>query len=151
MFIQGIFTDYKQPFAVTYLGASLMVVYLPIAFIKDCVYSYLKKRTSRSSKSISTENGAIKMFEIEIQGSINRKDSEGDISAQEEEMLLVPADTVKQSKELTGREVATYGFYIAPIWFVTEVISVPVPLRSWLELSFFFSFSFYETLILLLQ
>ncbi|KAL8090037.1 putative transporter C405.03c [Apium graveolens] len=120
---QGIFTDYKQPFAVTYLGASLMVVYLPIAFLKDCIYSYLKKRTSRSSKSISTENGAIKMFEIEIQGSINRKDSEGDISAQEEEMLLVPADTVKQNKELTTREVATYGFYIAPIWFVTEYLS----------------------------
>lgn len=130
MFIQGIFTDYKQPFAVTYLGASLMVVYLPIAFIKDCIYSYLKRRASRSSKSISTENVAMKMFEIEIQGSINRKDSEGDISAQEEEMLLVPADTVKQNKELTTREVATYGFYIAPIWFVTEVISVPVPLGS---------------------
>lgn len=120
---QDIFTDYKQPFAVTYLGASLMVVYLPIAFIKDCIYSYLKRRTSRSSKSISTENGAMKMFEIEIQGSINRKDSEGDISAQEEEMLLVPADTVKQNKELTTREVATYGFYIAPIWFVTEYLS----------------------------
>lgn len=120
---QGIFTDYKQPFAVTYLGASLMVVYLPIAFIKDCIYSYLKRRASRSSKSISTENGAMKMFEIEIQGSINRKDSEGDISAQEEEMLLVPADTAKQNKELTTREVATYGFYIAPIWFVTEYLS----------------------------
>ncbi|KAK1382880.1 EamA domain-containing protein [Heracleum sosnowskyi] len=120
---QDIFTDYKQPFAVTYLGASLMVVYLPIAFIKDCIYSYLKRRSSRSSKSISTENVALKMFEIEIQGSINRKDSEGDISAQEEEMLLVPADTVKQNKELTTREVATYGFYIAPIWFVTEYLS----------------------------
>lgn len=120
---QGIFTDYKQPFAVTYLGASLMVVYLPIAFVKDCIYSYLKRRASRSSKSISTENGAMKMFEIEIQGSINRKDSEGDISAQEEEMLLVPADTAKQNKELTTREVATYGFYIAPIWFVTEYLS----------------------------
>ncbi|KAL1827799.1 hypothetical protein DCAR_0207000 [Daucus carota subsp. sativus] len=120
---QDIFTDYKQPFAVTYLGASLMVVYLPIAFIKDLIYSYLKKRSSKSSKSILTENGAIKMFEIEIPGSINRKDSEGDISAQEEEMLLVPADTVKQNKELSTREIATYGFYIAPIWFVTEYLS----------------------------
>ncbi|GMP89616.1 hypothetical protein CsSME_00041109 [Camellia sinensis var. sinensis] len=40
---QGIFTDYKQPFAVTYLGVSLMVVYLLIAFIKDWICSIIRK------------------------------------------------------------------------------------------------------------
>ncbi|GMP89617.1 hypothetical protein CsSME_00041109 [Camellia sinensis var. sinensis] len=39
----GIFTDYKQPFAVTYLGVSLMVVYLLIAFIKDWICSIIRK------------------------------------------------------------------------------------------------------------
>lgn len=138
--MQGIFTDYKQPFAVTYLGASLMVVYLPIAFIKDCICDFLRKRAARSSKSavISNESpsplnsplkyiGVQNIFEIEIQGTLTKKDSELDLPAQEEGKPLVPkhreeADTLKQSKELTTREVATYGFYIAPIWFITEVI-----------------------------
>jgi len=34
-FLQNIYEKYKQPFALTYLGASLMVVFLPIAFMKD--------------------------------------------------------------------------------------------------------------------
>lgn len=32
---QRIFEMYKQPFAITYLGVSLMVVYLPIALVRD--------------------------------------------------------------------------------------------------------------------
>ncbi|KAK1300103.1 hypothetical protein QJS10_CPB13g00321 [Acorus calamus] len=47
---QGIFADYKQPFAVTYLGASLMVIYLPIAFIKDWICGILRNRSSKKSK-----------------------------------------------------------------------------------------------------
>jgi solute carrier family 35 protein F5 len=115
---QGIFTDYKQPFAVTYLGASLMVVYLPIAFLKDCICNYLRKRSGKNLKSVGSN-------EIEIQGLLIRKDSELDLSAQEEGKPLCKEDleVLKQDKELTTRQVATYGFYIAPIWFLTEYFS----------------------------
>lgn len=139
---QGIFTDYKQPFAVTYLGASLMVVYLPIALIKDWICNLLKTRSSKSGKntdSIMDESSCIlnsplkyiegqKAFEMEFQGNFTRKDSEEDFSAQEDGRPLVPklkedTDMLKQDKALTTREIALCGFYIAPIWFITEYLS----------------------------
>ncbi|XP_058203304.1 uncharacterized vacuolar membrane protein YML018C [Rhododendron vialii] len=138
---QGIFTDYKQPFAVTYLGASLMVVYLPIAFIKDCICTMIRKRSCKNGRSAAISSGSPagvssplkligvhKIFELELEGPLNRKDSEVDLSSQEEGMPLVTkhsddADMLKPHKELTNREVAAYGFYIAPIWFITEYFS----------------------------
>ncbi|XP_077222989.1 eamA-like transporter family isoform X2 [Tasmannia lanceolata] len=134
------YPDYKQPFAVTYLGASLMVVYLPIAFIKDWFCSSLRKHSSKSGRNAETANkssgrdspltlnGMQKILEMEMQGSLNRKDSETDLSAQEEENPLISKskddmDTLKQNKELTTMEIAKCGFYIAPIWFVTEYLS----------------------------
>ncbi|KAF1865108.1 hypothetical protein Lal_00004482 [Lupinus albus] len=137
---QDIFTDYKQPFAVTYLGASLMVVYLPIAFIKDWFRNFLKRRSSKGGKtavsmdefsiSISSPlsgNGVQKNLEQEM-GSVIRKDSDLDLSALAELKPLVAkytdnSNVLKAERQLTGREIATYGFYIAPIWFVTEYLS----------------------------
>ncbi|KAI3821706.1 hypothetical protein L1987_09278 [Smallanthus sonchifolius] len=127
---QGIFTDYKQPFAVTYLGASLMVIYLPIAFIKDWIYKLIKKGKSQSSVGMNSPLkyiGGSTMFEMEVEGSsLSRKGSDQDISNQEEGNPLVPktkSDNLSLKHEVTTREVATYGFYIAPIWFVTEYLS----------------------------
>ncbi|KAM0061528.1 hypothetical protein Hdeb2414_s0004g00137161 [Helianthus debilis subsp. tardiflorus] len=129
---QGIFTDYKQPFAVTYLGASLMVIYLPIAFIKDWIYKFIKKGKNQSSVGMNSPLkyiGGSTMFEMEVEGSpFSRKGSDHDISDQEEGNALVPktkSDTLslKHETTVTTREVATYGFYIAPIWFVTEYLS----------------------------
>ncbi|KAF5461394.1 hypothetical protein F2P56_017498 [Juglans regia] len=137
---QGIFTDYKQPFAVTYLGASLLVVYLPVAFLKDWVCGILKRRSSKSGKNAESMNefsvglsstlkyiGGQKNFELEL-GTLNRKDSEADLSPLAEGRPLIAkhkddAHILKQDRELTTREIATYGFYIAPIWFVTEYLS----------------------------
>ncbi|KAF8364786.1 hypothetical protein HHK36_033238 [Tetracentron sinense] len=130
---QGIFTDYKQPFAVTYLGASLMVVYLPIALIKDWLCNLLRSRSSKSGKNaeivdkssagLGSPLGVQKIFEMELQGSLSRKDNEVDLSTQEEGRPLVSKDALKQDRELSTREIATYGFYIAPIWFITEYLS----------------------------
>ncbi|KAF8393139.1 hypothetical protein HHK36_021380 [Tetracentron sinense] len=130
---EGIFTDYKQPFAVTYLGASLMVVYLPIALIKDWLCNLLRSRSSKSGKNaeivdkssagLGSPLGVQKIFEMELQGSLSRKDNEVDLSTQEEGRQLVPKDALKQDRELSTREIATYGFYIAPIWFITEYLS----------------------------
>lgn len=136
-FVQDIFTDYKQPFAVTYLGASLMVVYLPIAFIKDWFYNFLKHRSSKGGKSAESNdfssgfsspikfNGG-QSFEIENQGTLTRKDSDADLSPHGEGRPLVSRHkddliVLKHDKELSAKEIARYGFYIAPIWFITEV------------------------------
>ncbi|KAK6119553.1 hypothetical protein DH2020_046720 [Rehmannia glutinosa] len=136
---QGIFTDYKQPFAVTYLGASLMVIYLPIAFIKDWICNILKKRSVKNSQGIDDAAcsglgsplkyiGGQKIFEIEIPGSLKSKDSELDLTEHEEGMPLVSkqggdARNIIPEKEVTTKEIATYGFYLAPLWFITEYFS----------------------------
>ncbi|KAI7733402.1 hypothetical protein M8C21_021341 [Ambrosia artemisiifolia] len=129
---QGIFTDYKQPFAVTYLGASLMVIYLPIAFIKDWIIKLIKKGKNQASAGTNSPLkyiGGSTMFEMEVEGSsLSRKSSDQDISNQEEGIALVPkikSDnlSLKHETKATTREVATYGFYIAPIWFITEYLS----------------------------
>ncbi|KAK1323541.1 hypothetical protein QJS10_CPA02g00210 [Acorus calamus] len=138
---QGIFADYKQPFAVTYLGASLMVIYLPIAFIKDWICGILRNRSSKKSKyaefpdkvSASLDSpvkysGLQRILELELQGPLTRKDSEADLSAQEEGRPFIAKiqddlDILKENKAVTAKEIAKCGFYLAPLWFITEYLS----------------------------
>lgn len=112
-----------------------MVVYLPIAFLKDWLCNLLKCRASKNGKDAENINESSdgfnsplsrKIFEMELQATLTRKDSDTDLSSQSEGMPLVPRhkddlNVLKHDKELTTREIAMYGFYIAPIWFVTEV------------------------------
>jgi len=112
-----------------------MVVYLPIAFIKDCFYKLYKKQSSKTGRggdefsvritSPRKSNGGQRNTEVEM-GSMARKDSDADLSMNEESMPLVTKyndpNASKANKQLTTREIAIYGFYIAPIWFLTEVV-----------------------------
>ncbi|KEH39836.1 uncharacterized vacuolar membrane protein YML018C isoform X2 [Medicago truncatula] len=67
-----------------------------------------------------------KDFEMEL-GNVVRKDSDIDLSTLGEIAPLVAkyneTSLAKEEKELTTKEIATYGFYIAPIWFITEYLS----------------------------
>lgn len=116
-----------------------MVVYIPIAFIKDWLCNLLKRRSSKSGKNAESmnefsagfssplkHNGGQKDFELEIHGSLTRKDSDADLSPCAEAIPLVSKykddlTVPKHDKEVTARQIATYGFYIAPLWFFTEV------------------------------
>lgn len=135
---QGIFSEYKQPFAITYLGASLLVIYLPVAFLKDWICDFLKRRPSRIDKNTGNESymrhssplkhTVQKVFEIEIQKSMDRKDSEENISAEGEGKPLVAkcngnSDDLINGKEMTTWQIARYGFFLAPLWFITEYLS----------------------------
>lgn len=109
-----------------------MVIYIPIAFIKDWLCNIMKKRASKKGQASNDDvclglGSAQKIFEIEIQG-INRKDSEADLSEHDEGKPLVSRQvddsrSIKPEKEITAKEIATYGFYLAPLWFITEVNS----------------------------
>ncbi|KAG5590522.1 hypothetical protein H5410_041036 [Solanum commersonii] len=136
--IKGIFSEYKQPFAITYLGASLLVIYLPVAFLKDWICDFLKRRPSRTDKNTGNESymrhssplkhTVQKVFEIEILKSMDRKDSEENISAEGEGKPLVAkcngnSDDLKNGKEMTTWQIARYGFFLAPLWFITEYLS----------------------------
>ncbi|XP_059635180.1 uncharacterized protein LOC132277348 [Cornus florida] len=152
---QGIFMDYEHPFAVTFIGTSLLAVYLPIALIKDLIYKILGHISSSSSneneeimdKSVARLDvpgkckSVVNIFEIE-QGTLGTKDSgkdfrtleEGmlligkDVEAHEEGMLLVSKckdqmDTLKQDRQLTACQIAAFGFFLAPIWFISEYLA----------------------------
>jgi solute carrier family 35 protein F5 len=120
---------------VTYLGASLLVVYLPVAFLKDWTRNLLKRQSSKSGNDATNVNGSSdelssplsrKIFEMELQGTLTKKDSELDLASSEEGKPLVSRhkddlNVLIHDKEPTIREIAMCGFYIAPIWFVTEV------------------------------
>ncbi|OAY69638.1 putative vacuolar membrane protein [Ananas comosus] len=139
---QGIFTDYKQPFAVTYLGASLMVIYLPLAFLKDWLCSIWRRRgrSGGTSKMMNKSSSGFdsplkrsemqKMLELETQSPLTKKDSDINLSACNEEYPFiielrdeVNAELLKENVALSTRQIATYALYLAPIWFVTEYLS----------------------------
>ncbi|CAN6449883.1 unnamed protein product [Victoria cruziana] len=137
---QKIFADYKQPFALTYLGASLMVIYLPIAAIKQWICHTINKCSSKRRDPESVDMSSVgvdsplkydmvtKSLELELPNALTKKDSGLDLSAQEEGNLLIPRhrenlDIMGQNQELTDREIARYSFYLAPVWFVTEYLS----------------------------
>ncbi|GAB2275434.1 hypothetical protein Dimus_010191 [Dionaea muscipula] len=130
---QGIFADYKQPFAVTYLGASMMIVYLPIAFIKDWFYKKLRSCASKSSKnaeSVNESSGLLSsplkhnVLEVELEANYATKDSGIDLSTGPLcDDCVEDEHPKKLDRELTSKEIIRYGFYIAPLWFMTEYLS----------------------------
>lgn len=116
-----------------------MVVYLPLAFMKDWICNLLKRRSLKNNKTVESINefysgissplrcnSGQNSFELELHGTLTRKDSTADLLPQEEGRPLVSRlkedlRASKQDGDLTTREIAKCGFYIAPIWFVTEV------------------------------
>lgn len=113
-----------------------MVVYLPIAFLTDWICKLLKQRSSKGGKHAESTNetsagfssplkyiGTQNVFEIE--SALTRKDSsEADLSSNGETSPLVSNRKDDRKRKLTTREIAIYGCYIAPIWFVTEVFNL---------------------------
>ncbi|XP_075652604.1 putative transporter C405.03c isoform X4 [Castanea sativa] len=134
---QRIFTDYKQPFAITYLGVSLMVVYLPIAALKDWVCSlmnaYLYKDLCVDSNVISTSTGLNTPLRINEMHhgpeTENGLVTDKDLSEREEGWPLIAKNEedeshlLEQSCELSSWDIAKCGLYLFPIWFATEYLS----------------------------
>ncbi|KAL3744399.1 hypothetical protein ACJRO7_013640 [Eucalyptus globulus] len=135
---QGVFEDYDQPFAVTYLGISLLAFYLPIAFFKDWLLKSLRSRTSESGDSAETvdaisvgpdspgkNNG--KQSNIEMQNQ--EKSTVGDSTGKELHLLeegkafvLEEKDDVivEQEEKLNGKQILKVACILAPIWFASE-------------------------------
>lgn len=137
---QGIFTKYKHPFAITYLGASLMVIYLPLSFLKDYIYNSMRRHSGNTSAlkiaskssfggSAPLKNGEFqKVLEMESQKTIVINCTEVSIPVVEETKPLIYGitemnDGVLKDKQLSTKEIATYGLYLCPLWFVTEYLS----------------------------
>ena len=138
MLRQDVFEDYRYPFAVTYLGTSLLAFYLPIAFLKDWLVKYLRGRSCNSTegpkgvdKSSVELNSPVKHddklgnFQIEHQAPLPKecvidfctKEEGNPLVSRHEDIMEAP----KPDKMLSAKEIAAFGFFMAPIWFATEV------------------------------
>ncbi|XP_022940127.1 thiamine-repressible mitochondrial transport protein THI74-like isoform X2 [Cucurbita moschata] len=127
-----IFTEYKQPFALSYLGVSLMVVYLPVAVVKDLVYSLLNPdllndhhENDGSVPSSSIGLGVpLKFNEIHYNFDEDLKSSltsDKDLSEEEEGQPLM--SNFESHHKVSTREIIERSLYLTPIWFTTEYFS----------------------------
>ncbi|KAI3422808.1 EamA domain-containing protein [Psidium guajava] len=135
---QGVFEDYKQPFAVTYLGTSLLALYLPIAFFKDWFLKSLKSRASESGDSAETvdaicagrdspvkNNGKQSNVEMENQEKLSVVDSTGkELHLLEEGKAFVldakDDDIVEEEEKMNSKQILKVACTLAPLWFVSE-------------------------------
>ncbi|PPR90738.1 hypothetical protein GOBAR_AA29954 [Gossypium barbadense] len=130
---ERIFSEYKQPFALTYLGVSLMVVYLPIALLKDWICNLFNSNLYRNlydgSSVIDTSIG---LDELPQSAEADLKRcliTDKDLSEREEGQPL-NSSTEKDGPDLPDHvggtsswETAKCSLYLTPIWFTTEYLS----------------------------
>lgn len=136
---QKIFTEYRQPFALTYLGVSLMVIYLPIALLRDCFCSLLDKNMFKNlfgNLSLTSTSTALHIplrinelnnsLETDLRSSLI---SDKDLSEREEGWPLIAKSdedeprVLQQRSELNSWAIAKCSLYLTPIWFITEYFS----------------------------
>ncbi|KAJ4957736.1 hypothetical protein NE237_024847 [Protea cynaroides] len=136
---QRIFSEYKQPFAITYLGTSLMAIYLPVSVLRNWVHSFLRIKsfkkllhenaTMNLSIGLDTPlriNGMHHSLETEMRSCLT---SDMDLCEREEGKLLLAksteneSDQLNHSCELSSWEIAKCSFYLTPLWFITEYLS----------------------------
>lgn len=133
---QNIFVEYKQPFAITYLGVSLMVIFLPIAILKDLICrlmdtSSLKKFYSGSSHLSSSVGLTVPLRVNELHNCTDEAlELITDMDLETEQgwpLINMNHDDefymLEQSREVNSWEIAKCSLYLAPIWFLTEYLS----------------------------
>ncbi|CAK7353986.1 unnamed protein product [Dovyalis caffra] len=125
---------YRQPFAITYLGVSLMVVYLPIALVKDWFCSLFRPGLSKSlysgnpviGSSFGLDMPHITDLERDLRGCLLTDKDLGErgegwplnLKDEEDELGLL-----HQNSELSSWEISKCCLYLAPLWFITEYLS----------------------------
>lgn len=140
--LQKIFTEYRQPFALTYLWISLMVVFLPISMLRDYICKLLDRKLFKDIYGNNIMSSSLAMLDISLEGSGQQDDVEGalnsyllaDMSADETEggrpLLLKDEEdghyATKEKHELGLWEIMGCSLYLAPIWFITEVVFLTV-------------------------
>ncbi|OMO96008.1 Drug/metabolite transporter [Corchorus olitorius] len=136
---KGVYEDYRHPFAVSYLGTSLLALYLPIAFFKDWLLKYLRHRFSSTNKG---RKGADKSS-LELNPHTKHDVKHG--TNQTEHQASLPKECVinlcikeggnplvcrdndtlegpKKDRMLSPKEIVAFGLCMTPIWFATEYL-----------------------------
>ncbi|CAN4076493.1 unnamed protein product [Withania somnifera] len=136
--IQKIFVEYKQPFAVTYLGISLMAIFLPIAACKDWLRGLLEQS---SLKKLYTKN--LLLDSSVLDGPLKLNDMHNHPEGALEDFLIADMDYsdpeegfpfvdinhrdeihfLEEGFEHNSWDLVKCSLYLAPIWFATEYFS----------------------------
>ncbi|XP_019447594.1 PREDICTED: uncharacterized vacuolar membrane protein YML018C-like [Lupinus angustifolius] len=116
---QGIFREYKQPFVLTYLGVSLMVVHLPISVFKGWICSLLKTLCRNHHRRDYTPVRQETNLKCCLITDKDVKEREEGINKEEEDQPPL----LEQIYEDTSWKIAKCGFYLTPIWFASEYFS----------------------------
>ena len=124
--MQRIFEEYKQPFALTYFGVSVMAIYFPISVLKNWICRLLNiffRKIQGDYISVRTD-GILQRPETGLKSSLI---DDNDIREREEGTSLVKKEKdetplIAQSNESSSWKIAKCGLYLTPIWFAQEVI-----------------------------
>ncbi|KAK4748375.1 hypothetical protein SAY87_014961 [Trapa incisa] len=119
---QRIFTSYKQPFAITYLGVSLMAIYLPVAIVRDWICSLCWRNLFRNFSHYYRGTNDVSELVIPL------RSNEDGLSDEESHSLISKSEENEpsfhvQSTELDSWGIAKCSLFVAPIWFLTEYMS----------------------------
>ncbi|KAL7159565.1 hypothetical protein ABFS83_01G035900 [Erythranthe nasuta] len=130
---QKIFTEYRQPFALTYLWISLMVVYLPIAMCRDLIYKLLDKKWIKEIIGINNLSSSLARLdepdndpEIALKSYLMTEMSLTETEAGQPLLFKNQEDenhVLENGHELGLREVIKCSLFLAPVWFITEYLS----------------------------
>ncbi|XP_020210089.1 uncharacterized transporter C405.03c isoform X2 [Cajanus cajan] len=118
---QRIFVEYKQPFALTYLGVSVMVIYLLISVFKKWTCSLLKIlfRNFHEDYTLISISTGLKSSLITDKEIREREEGMPLVKKEEDEPPLLAL----QSYEGSSWKIAKCGLYLTPIWFAQEYFS----------------------------
>ncbi|CAI5521621.1 unnamed protein product [Closterium sp. Naga37s-1] len=141
---QLIFEKYRHPFLLTWLGAALLVIYLPIAYLRECITPLITKpssvvpgATSKSLKDLKSHSSGGELQRLKNEPRHHKRPSKppreiDDSSMDEEsdldtELLLQKslsdiAQPVRSAK-LSTREIIKCALVLAPLWLLTEYLS----------------------------
>ncbi|XP_022134812.1 uncharacterized transporter C405.03c-like [Momordica charantia] len=143
---QSIFRDYEHPFVMTYIGTSMLVAYLAIAFIKECIVKLFRTHFSNGNSKKVAEVAQPQVMEEKSNNpsSPNNNNNNNNISEVgdgsevhcvvqiqcEEEVVSVDKDNyggcecenqeVAMALKTKETKFAVLALTIGPIWFVSE-------------------------------
>ncbi|XP_024398489.1 uncharacterized transporter C405.03c [Physcomitrium patens] len=139
---QSIFEAYKHPFVLTYLGASLLVIYLPVSYLKDYICDHYQRKNKLKPKNSNAHgirlsslpgspmrsNGVHKNSEIDLEKMVLMKE----INSEKQDPQSIHPFLTKASSSLdefkdeivfTTWEIAKISMIMAPLWVITEYLS----------------------------
>lgn len=135
--LQRILEEYEQPFAITYVGVSLMVIFLPISVCKDWICGAVNKKLQDRNLFLEPSTGlyiplrmnevnpnspqAFTIYPLTDMDDLNAAEEGNNNSFTSDEEFEDGFPVLENSHDLTSLEIIKYSLCLAPVWFITEV------------------------------